>query len=310
MLTGIGIMRNLNPKNMKKFIFVILLIPFIIACNGLGSNKSSTRVTDAVLLPPPAKDPADINVDGPVGNSDDKSVETSDNQASKVTDTSKKIIKDGSIEFETNDLVSARKKILYALKKYDGYVAEDNQSTNDVEGRKEYDLKIRIPAKNFDPLFDAVTSAADKIDTKNISITDATTQYIDIKTRLTNKKLLEKSYLQLLNRSTKISDLLEIENKLTEIRSDIESTQGQLNYLTKQVAYSSLEITFYTNAPAQVDIGDGIGYKFKTAFADGWNLLQTLFFDLIGLWPVILFIIIIYWLFKTWRKRRKAKKTA
>ncbi len=123
-----------------------------------------------------------------------------------------------------------------------------------------------------------------------------------------NKKILEKRYLELLNKSSKVSDLLEIENKLTEIRSDIESTQGQLNYLNKQVAYSSLDITFYTKQTAQVDSGNGAGYKFKTAIAGGWQILQNLFFGLITLWPVILILGIFYWLIKRWRKRRKARK--
>jgi hypothetical protein len=64
-------------------------------------------------------------------------------------------------------------------------------------------------------------------------------------------------------------DLLDIEEKLTEIRSDIEATQGQLNYMSKQVAYSSLNITFYTKQPEQVATGNGFGYKFKNALTSG-----------------------------------------
>jgi hypothetical protein len=314
---------------MKKLLFVTALLIALTSCKNKDANVESVK------FPPPAvktdeelqtADPgeksqkgdpnADINIDAPVGNSDTKVTEAEINgngtnhygANNTVTDTSKKIIKDGSIQFETDNLNDTHKKILNSLKKYGGYVDEDNQTTNGDENRKEYELKIRIPAKYFDFFLDSVSSTAYKIDSKDISITDVTTRYIDVKTRLDNKKILEKRYLELLNKSSKISDLLEIENKLTEIRSDIESTQGQLNYLNKQVAYSSLDITFYTKQTAQVDTGQGAGYKFKTAIANGWQTLQNLFFGLIGLWPIVIILGVIYWLIKRWSKRRKARK--
>jgi hypothetical protein len=293
---------------MKKLFLIVSFIIAITACKHENAQSDKVEhVTEAKLIAPPV-----ANEYAPVGNADVKLTTAEADVAgtnAPVGDTSKKIIKEGSIEFETNDLNATRKKILSALKSYNGYVDEDNQTTNGDEDQKQYELKIRIPAKKFDPFLDAVSSTAYKIDSKNISITDATTRYIDTKTRLDNKKILEKRYLELLSKSSKISDLLEIENKLTEIRSDIESTQGQLNYLNKQVAYSSLDITFYTKQTAQVDSGQGAGYKFKTAVATGWQTLQNLFFGLIGLWPIIIILGFFYWLIKRWRKRRRAKKS-
>jgi hypothetical protein len=106
-----------------------------------------------------------------------------------------------------------------------------------------------------------------------------------------------------------MTDLLEIENKLTEIRSDIESTQGQLNYLDKQVAYSSLDITFYNKLTAQA-ADEQFNYRFKTALANGWGVLQELFFSIISLWPVVVIGGVAIWLFKIWRKTRKTKPIA
>ena len=298
---------------MKKLIFISGLLLLFVACKNKEDVKSvrfppplakaDAEVTDAKLIEPDGNDNDDKRVAAGYENAGVKN-------SSTIDDTSKKVVKDGDIEFETNNLIATRKKILASLKKYGGYVEEDNQSTNADENRKQYELKIRIPAKNFDFLLDSVSSTADKIDTKNISVTDETTKYIDIQTRLNNKKLLEKRYLELLNKSSKVSDLLEIQNKLTEIRSDIESTQGQLNYLSKQVAYSSLDITFYTQQSAQVNTGDGPVYKFKKAVADGWDILENLFFGLITLWPVLLVLVVFYWLIKIWSKRRRAKKQA
>ena len=288
----------------------------LLLATGCGDHKHPTVQEEnitAVKFTPPVVKEADVVIDEPVGESNvaDKVYADADYRPSPtkvVQDTSKKIVKEGSIEFEADNLTATRKKIISALKKCNGYIDEDNQTINGEEGRKEFTLKIRIPAAYFDGFLDSVSSTADKIDSKNISITDVTTRYIDIKTRLANKLILEKRYLELLNKGSKISDLLEIENKLTQIRSDIESTQGQLNYLTKQVAYSSLNITFYTKQSKQVNAGDGMVYKFKTAIADGWLILQNLFFGVIGLWPLVILIGALYFIVKRWRKRRKEKQ--
>ncbi|TFF33305.1 DUF4349 domain-containing protein [Mucilaginibacter psychrotolerans] len=268
----------------------------------------------AVRFPPPVVVPdaeqmtvsADNAIDEPVGNADVHQV-AADKPAATIE---KKIIKTGDIRFETGDVAATRKQILASLKKQGGYVEEDNQTDNGNDNRKEFVLSVKIPAANFDAFLGSVASTATKIDSKNISIKDVSTEFIDTKTRLENKKLLEARYLELLKRATKISEMLEIENKLADIRSDIESTQGQFNYLNKQVAYSSLSITFYTTQPAQVETSVGFWYKLKESFSDGYTLLQSLFFGVLSLWPYWFVLFGFYLLIKRWRNRRKAAKGA
>lgn len=225
-----------------------------------------------------------------------------------VADTAKKITKQGDIQFEASDLPQTRKLIVKAVTQAGGYVAEDNQSKDESTGRIQYILKVRIPSKNFDTALNAISGTADRIDSKNVRIKDVTTEYIDIKSRLDNKKKLETRYLALLNKAGKMDDILQIENKLTEIRSDIESTQGQLNYLNTQVAYSLLDITFYSKYVI-AQHGDGFAYKFKSAIAGGWDFLQNLFFALIGAWPVIILGFLVYLGLAKAIKLRKAKKS-
>jgi hypothetical protein len=204
--------------------------------------------------------------------------------------------------------VKTRKQIISSLKYLGGYAENDSETTDGALGNKEYTIVIRIPAKNFDAFLGTVSSTATKIDSRNIRIKDVTTEFIDTKARLDNKLQLEKRYLNLLSRAGKMRDLLDIEEKLTEIRSDIEATQGQLNYMSKQVAYSSLNITFYTVQPEQVATGNGFGYKFKHALTAGWDFLQDLFLGLIASWPLVLTVAIFIVLVRRWRTRRAAKQ--
>jgi hypothetical protein len=320
-----------NRIIMKTYLICLPALICLAACNNhrrsdalaldtaanVGSSKTFNvdmppmPKVDAVRFPPPVvaeggTGSAAIAIDEPVGNADVHQV-TADKPAAGIE---KKIIKTGDISFETGDVAATRKQILASLKKNGGYVEEDNQTDNGDDNRKEFVLNVKIPAANFDTFLGSVSSTATKIDSKNISIKDVTTEFIDTKTRLENKKLLETRYLELLKRATKISEMLEIENKLADIRSDIESTQGQFNYLNKQVAYSSLSITFYTTQPAQVETSVGFWYRLKESFSDGYALLQSLFFGVLSLWPYWFVLFGFYLLIKRWRKRRKAAKAA
>jgi len=219
----------------------------------------------------------------------------------------KKIIKEGDIRFKTAHISETRKTLYASLKELGGYVAEESENNDSEGGQKEITLQTRIPAKNFDLFLNSVSDNAESIDSKNIRIKDVTTQFIDVTTQLANKKKLEERYLELLKKGSKISDLLEIENKLTDIRSDIESTQGQLNYLSKQVEYSSLDLTFYSRQTVK-DNGQSFGYKVKTALLDGWQILGSLFFGFIAWWPIWLVLVGGVYLSKRWIRKRKAAK--
>lgn len=298
----------------------LLLLPFLlIALLSCKHRPVEAVKMSEIRFPPPVAKPdeevkdKDINVNEAVGNASARDVKAdpaangyvNNGNPGIVRDTAKKIIKQGDISFETGDLKQTRAAIIKSLNSKGGYVSEENESNNSEESRKEYVLKVRVPAKYFDSFLNDVSATAVQIDSKNISISDVTTRYIDMSTRLQNKKLLEARYLALLQKATLMGDILEVENKLTEIRSEIESEQGQLNYLGRQVAYSSLDITFYTKHIEPADKGYGAGYKFKKALADGWDMLEGWFYGFIGIWPLLVVIAVVVFLFKRWRKRRK-----
>lgn len=303
---------------MKKYLIPSALVLIVLACKQ-NPSENLTKVKEALLPPPIAEKVNSVSFKAPVVKSDKEDIgyntakeqiEVVANNAAvssrqKVESVNKKIIKEGDISFETTNVAKTRKQILTSLKQLGGYAENDSETVNGDENRKEYVLDIRIPAANFDAFLNSVSGSAVKIDQKNIRIKDVTTEFIDTKARLNNKLELEKRYVNLLNRAGKMRDLLDIEEKLTEIRSDIESTQSQLNYLSKQVAYSSLNITFYTTQPTQVNARNGFGYKLKIALSNGFDILQSLFFGVIAAWPFIFVGTIAYFIFKRWRKQRK-----
>lgn len=258
---------------------------------------------NVALAPPPTTEAVmaqDVRADGDVP---DKIIEPS----TPAQQVEKKMIKEGEITIEASNRKAARKALTDSLTTLGGYIEEEAENTYDTNNRKNYVLNVRIPAQKFERFLSAVSSTADHVESKSIRIKDVTTEYIDVSTRLKNKTLLEERYKALLQKATKMADVLEVEKKLTEIRTDIETTQGQLNYLNKQIAYSSLQITLFSKSAIEKNEGNSFGYRFKNALADSWQLIQDLFFGLITYWPLLLVVLLIVIAIKKWRKRRITK---
>ncbi|HEX8376478.1 MAG TPA: DUF4349 domain-containing protein, partial [Pedobacter sp.] len=260
-----------NLSHMKTTLQVLIFSTLLLAgCNGNKSIPEEETSSEAMLelKAPPMED----------------NIVSKASVPDSPIDTSKKIVKTGNISFETVDVKSTRQAIFGITKKYGGYIAGENESGYE-NGRKNYTINLKVPAKNFDSLLQEISNSADKVDSKNIEIKDITTTYIDTKTRLQNKKLLEIRYLELLKKASKISDMLAIEDKLSEIRSDIESVESQFIQMQNQVTYSSLDLTFYSKSIAE-ETGKDFFYKVGRSLISGWEFMLSLLLGLLSFWPL------------------------
>ena len=194
----------------------------------------------------------------------------------------RKFIKEGRVEFETGNLNTTRKTIFETVSKYKGYVSSDQEYKS--PGRKSNTVVIRVPADNFDNLLNDATKGVDKFESKEINVKDVTEEFLDIQARLKTKKELEWRYIDLLKQAKTVTEILEIERQIGELRADIESVEGRLKYLQDRVSFSTLTMTFYETTPNETVFGQ----KFKNGFTNGWDNLIWFFVVLTNIWPFIL----------------------
>jgi hypothetical protein len=214
-----------------------------------------------------------------------------------------KIIKEGNLRFQTNDLTATYTQIQNAVKSHNATIQ------NDTEG-KDYGsvfrrLIIRVPSKNFDLFLKDISKGVAYFENKEISSQDVTAEYIDIDARLKAKKVLENRYLELLKKANKVSEMLEIEAQLSSIREEIEAKEGQLNYMQNRVSFSTITIEFYKSIAEESGVTASYGIKIWTAIKSGFNSMSSLFINLLSIWP---FIIILFAIGYFIRKRFKTKK--
>lgn len=218
-----------------------------------------------------------------------------------VQQTERMLIKNGYIDFETNDLDVSRKNIVDATKKYKGYISSDR--TNNYSNKMNTTIVVRIPSIHFDSFLSDATKEVENFDRKDIDVNDVTEEFLDVQARLKTKKELEARMLALVKQTSKISEILEIEQQLTNLRSDIESIEGRMKFLQSQVSMSTLTITFYKQVPNT----SAFGQKFVNGFYNGWEYLILFFVFLTNIWPFIFIAIgVVYG--TSWLKKRRRKE--
>ena len=220
---------------------------------------------------------------------------------SKTTDTTiqRMLTKEGTLRWETGDVVKTHAVILAQSKKYNAYVSNDNQTRDDYQTTTR--MELRIPSDKFDEFISGIEKDVTKFDEKRIEVLDVTEEYIDISARMKTKKELEQHYYDLLKQTKNVAEVLLVEEQLNTVRADIESAEGRLKYLKDKVNMSTLHLTFYETTSAPVGFFGEIG----KSFVSGWKGFLYFILGIISAWPIVLVVSgFLFWLIR----RRRNKK--
>lgn len=253
----------------------------LLACN---DGRNSMRVAsdqqasfkEVAMMAPPTKQPAP-----------------------QPTTIDRKLIRNGHLEFKTDDVKKVKAEIEKISKELNGYISDETE--NNYDARVQYNQTIRVPADQFDALIARIEKLADKVENKGINTQDVTEEFIDVEARLKTKRELEVRYSEILKQAKTVSDIISIESQIANVRAEIESMTGRLNYLKNQVSFSTLNVSYY-----QV-LGTDFGFasKFVQSLKDGWDNLLSFLIGLVSFWPFVLGVAaLILW----WIKRRRTKQ--
>lgn len=287
---------------MKTHFFYLSLLLITVACKDAVADDEmmavavdsvaeevadKEMVVESALMPPP-KEYADAKMDAPM------MVEKEDLQP--------KIIKTGTLRFETSNLDESFSAVKTAITKHKATVQNDLSGKNDALVFR--NIIIRVPSASFDAFIADISRGVNHFDRKEISAEDVSEEYIDVQARLNAKRVLEKRYFELLGKATKVSEMLEIEHSLSEVREEIEAKEGRLKYLQSQVSMSTVRLEMYTNKPSESGATASYAGKMGNALKEGFNNIATFFLGMLHVWPFILIFVVGFFFIRR-RFRRK-----
>ena len=229
-----------------------------------------------------------------------------------------KLIKRVNIDSETEDLESLLPQITNKVGELGGYIEHQelyNGSAYSSSRRRNVNMTIRIPADRLGE-FTAQIEGASNVVNYSESAEDVTLQYVDTESRITALEVEQERLLELLSKADNMSDLLEIEARLTDVRYELESYSSQLRTLENKVSYATVylyinQVKVYTEVEPQT-VWQRIGSGFSENLTDIGEDLTNFFVWIVTFSPQLIFWAVVIagtvTLVRRKAKNRRAKK--
>ena len=271
------------------------------AASGVSYNSSSQYAvaedyeaeygyTEAAEMPVPAPAAGNNSVGGL---SADSSSSAATGVGSDATINTEKIIYSADAQLETTTFDETVAAITEMINAYGGFV-----ESSSVNGANYYNKSrgytslrsasytIRIPSESFASMMNALPTLGN-VPFTNTYTENVTSQYYDVQARLTAYKTQEARLIEMMSVAESVEDIITIEDRLTEIRYQIDSMQSRLNNWDRRVNYSTIylnvsEVSEYT--PAET-VKVTYGEKLAAAVKNGFRSVGSFFADFL-LWLV------------------------
>ena len=146
---------------------------------------------------------------------------------------------------ETEDLDALMAALTDTIDSMEGYVENQNIYNGSAfasSRRRNANLTIRIPAEDVEN-FAAEISGIANVVSKNVNREDITLNYVATESKVTALKTEEARLLELLSQAETMSDLLEIEARLSDVRYELESYTTRLQRYDNQVNYATIYLS-------------------------------------------------------------------
>jgi len=297
------------------FLSVLLVLTLLTACGGSSqSAPAAMKAADYAMVEEAAAEaPAAMQVNGSL--TDAGSGET----GTSALPENRKWIITVDLTAETEDLDALMAQLEEHITGLKGYVEDQsihNGSMYSTRRRRSANLTVRIPAEDVDAFTEGVAGIANVV-SKNLRREDITLNYVATESKITALKTEEARLLELLAQAETMSDLLEIEARLSDVRYELEHYSSQLRLYDNQVDYATIylyidEVQEYTPAPERTPlqrIRDGFTSSLKGL---GEGIVDTIVWILANspyllVWGLLLGGCAA--LLLKLRRRRKARKT-
>lgn len=145
-----------------------------------------------------------------------------------------------SLSTETGDMDTALEAISARIQQMQGYV--ESQNISGLSGRQRTaSLTIRVPADQVDSFVEEVSGLTNLVSSSR-NVRDITLTYTDTEGRVKALETEQTRLLELMEQAENMSDLLEIEARLTEVRYQLESYASTLRLYDNQVDYATVSL--------------------------------------------------------------------
>ncbi|HKQ51267.1 MAG TPA: DUF4349 domain-containing protein [Pyrinomonadaceae bacterium] len=221
----------------------------------------------------------------------------------------RKIIRNAELAIESRNPEESFRKVASLAESKGGFVVTSEAVQPDGAAEPErmnVTVVVRVPAAQFETTVEEIRRLGSRVLRDNRTGQDVTEEYIDLQARLQAKRALESQFLEIMKQAKAVSEALEVQRQLAEVRSEIEQIEGRRRFLENQSNLSTIRVSVVP--PVQIIGRSGGG--FKEALRDGFGaamlIVMTLVRVVLALLPILILIGLPAWLIlRYWLRRNK-----
>ena len=224
---------------MKQKKLLALLLVLVMTISVLAGCGASSSYKDAVVEEAAPMEPMkDMAAGGVMMQSNGMSSTTQE------MPTGQKLIRRVNIDAETENLDALLVQLQAQISASNGYIESQdlyNGSSYSNYRNRNANLTIRIPADKLDGFVVQLKDASNVVNYSE-SQEDVTLTYVSTESRIKALETEQERLLELLSQAENMSDLLEIEARLTDVRYELERVTSQLLVLANKVDYATINL--------------------------------------------------------------------
>ncbi|MFN2482339.1 MAG: DUF4349 domain-containing protein [Pyrinomonadaceae bacterium] len=201
-------------------------------------------------------------------------------QAPTVVVPERKVIRNAELTLELDAPVEAQRSLASIAESHGGFVVTSESRQDERErgsrGSQIVSVEMRVPSAQFDSVLGAVRGVGGRVRQEKITGRDVTEEFIDLEARLRAQRALEAQILEIMKRAQRVSDALEVNAQLAQVRSEVERLEGRRRFLENQSSLSTIKITLQPPAPLVSAETTGFFAGLRGAFGEGLDLAASI----------------------------------
>ncbi|MEU0662143.1 DUF4349 domain-containing protein [Streptomyces lavendulocolor] len=182
------------------------------------------------------------------------------------------VIRTAVLSVEVADATAALAKARAVTEAAGGHVADETTERVD-DDHVTSQIVLRVPQSAYDATLKELAGAG-KLLSRKAAAEDVTDQVVDVESRIATQRASVARVRELMDRATKLSDVVTLEGQLSSRQADLEALLAKQAALKDRTALAT--ITLHLNErerPAAEPEDDGPG--FGDALSGGWNALVS-----------------------------------
>jgi hypothetical protein len=181
-------------------------------------------------------------------------------------------------------------------------------------------ISVRVPQENYDAFINSIEDKDGNIVVCNITkkVQNMTKQYYNTESRLRSLRIQEERLFDFMESAKSVSEMLDVEDRLTDVQYEIDSATNSLATIDNDVKYSKVrldiqEVVKYTDRQENPKNFFERVWGYMTDSLDNFldnceDIIEVAIYAIPNIFLLVVFYLVIVKVFRVIKAKRKAKK--